>query len=357
MNDVYSPQYFESRPKRRISRIAVFALIFTAIILFIGKSIAGREIIVKKENNVSLIERIVSLFPFARQIEEDPDYKMPAKEDNRLDILVLGMRGSDDPDGGMLTDAILLVSYDTTTKRTALVSIPRDLYVRFTSDKMDKINSAYENLGLSGAKKLVSQITGVYVDYAIVFDFSSFKEIIDTLGGIDITLEKPFTESQQWAGTASESYVFSLPAGQNHLDGDTALYYVRSRYSTSDFDRAWRQQQVIMAIKQKAFSLNVFSDPGKAFDLLNIVRKHMKTDYNLGNIGGMVELAGQLNNSHMRRLVLTTENFLSEDHIDGIYVLLPYGGTFKDIKAYFNSICTDTPTSAPSRSPFSSPSL
>lgn len=349
MNDVYSPQYFESKPKRRISRIAVFALIFVAIILFIGKSISGREIIVDKRNNTSFLKRIVGFLPFAGKVEDDPDYKMPAKEDNRLDVLILGMRGSDDPDGGTLTDAILLVSYDSTTKKAALISIPRDLYVRITSDKMDKINSAYENLGLSGTKKLISQITGVYVDYAVVFDFSSFKEIVDTLGGIDITLDKPFVEKSQWG------YEFSLPAGENHLNGETALYYTRSRYSTSDFDRAWRQQQVMMAIKQKALALNIFSDPGKALELLNIVRKHMKTDYNLGNIGGMIELADQLNNSRMRRSVLTTENFLLEDHIDEMYVLLPYGGTFKDIKAYFSLICTDTPAMAPSRSPSPSP--
>jgi LCP family protein required for cell wall assembly len=350
MNDIYSPQHFiQQKPQRRISRLVLCALLFVAVLLFIGKNLAGHEIVIDKTgNNSSLWGRIAGVLPFAKQIQDDPDYVMPSKESNRLDILVLGMRGADDPDGGMLTDTIMLVSLDQTTKKGSMVSIPRDLYVRITSEKQDKINSAYENLGLSGVKKLVSQITGVYIDYAVVFDFSAFKEIVDTLGGVDITLDKPFTEQSQWG------YEFSLPAGQNHLTGETALYYVRSRYSTSDFDRAWRQQQVIMAIKQKALSLNILSDPGNILNLMNIVRKHMKTDYNLSNISGMIQLTEQLNGSKIRRSVLTTENFLTEDHVNGMYVLLPFGGNFQELKKYFASVCSDTPTSAPRRSPSAS---
>ncbi len=334
-----------------MSRLIVIALLFVAVVLFIGKMSLGREITISKEDNPSLWNRIIGQLPFARPIQNDPDYVMPAKENDRLDILVLGMRGTDEPEnGGMLTDAIMLLSYNETTKRVAMVSIPRDLYVRFSSEHSDKINAAYEDLGLGGVKKLVSQITGVYVDYAVVFDFSSFKEIVDTLGGVDITLAKPFSEKSQWG------YEFSLPAGQNHLDGETALYYVRSRYSTSDFDRAWRQQQVIMAIKQKALALNVLSEPGTALNLLNVVRKNIKTDYGLGNISSMMSLADQLTDSSMRRVVLTTENFLIEDHINGMYVLLPDGGSFAALKTYLKTVCDATPAPLPSRSASPMPS-
>ena len=92
-------------------------------------------------------------------------------------------------------------------------------------------------------KELVSKITGVYIDKAVILDFFSFEKIIDQVGGIDIVLENPFEEKQQWG------YEFSLPAGPNHLDGKNALYYARSRFSSSDFDRSRRQQEVMFALK------------------------------------------------------------------------------------------------------------
>lgn len=111
--------------------------------------------------------------------------------------------------------------------------------------------------GIDMAEKVISKITGIYIDKTVVFDFSAFKEIVDAVGGIDIYLEKPFKESSQWG------YEFSLPAGNNHLNGEQALYYVRSRYSTNDFDRARRQQEVIIAIKNKALTLGFLTNPLK----------------------------------------------------------------------------------------------
>ncbi len=258
---------------------------------------------------------------------------MPASEKNRKDILVMGIRGEDDlKDGGLLTDTIMLFSFDTTTQKSSLVSIPRDLYVTITPGRTDKINAAYENLGLNGAKKLLSRITGVSIDNVVVFDFSAFKQIIDEIGGVDVTLEKPFSETMQWGST------FSLPAGPNHLDGQSALYYVRSRYSTSDFDRARRQQQVIFAIKDKIFSLNLASDPGKAVSLMTTIKKNVATDIDLFDIASLVTLAKSVDPATIKRSVVSTDNLLMQTTENGAYILLPKTGNLAELKSFFKNI-------------------
>lgn len=286
------------------------------------------------------------LFPFGKDREEDPNYKMPSEEKDRLDILIMGIRGNEDKDGGMLTDTMILFSYDKKTKKSAMVSIPRDLYVKINENRMDKINSAYSWLGLSGAKRLVSKVTGVYVDNVIVFDFTAFHKIVDTLGGVDITLDHPFEETQQWG------YTFSLPAGQNHLNGEQALYYVRSRYSSSDFDRARRQQQVIFAIKNKVEGLDILSDPIRTLSLINTVRSNIKTDINLLDTKTYVSLAQNVTAGSMKRHVITTIDLLYETHVDGMYVLLPQGDNFDRLKYYFKTILGEaTPLPSPSATP------
>ncbi|MEK7514946.1 MAG: LCP family protein [Patescibacteria group bacterium] len=261
-------------------------------------------------------------------IEEDA-YIMPDK-DATLDILLLGMRGKDDPDGGLLTDTILLLRYDRSTKKSALISLPRDLYTRITDTRADKLNAAYEYLGLGGTKKLISQITGVYIDHAVIFDFTAFQKIVDDLGGITVTLATPFEEKQQWG------YSFSLPAGENHLNGEQALYYVRSRYSSSDFDRARRQQQVISAIKDKALSLQLLSEPERIVALMQTIRANIITDINLLDMTSLLSLGKSLSGSTaQKRIVLTPENVLQETRSSaGAYVLLPREGNWQLVRDF-----------------------
>ena len=271
----------------------------------------------------------------------DPDYAMPDKESNRLDILVLGIRGANDPEatngGPLLTDSMQVFSYDKVTKKSSLISIPRDLFVTIHDQKKDKINSAYE-YGLSHSpnslkfiKDKISQISGVYIDQVVVFDFSSFKEIVDALGGVDVTLTVPFSESQQWGAS------FSLPVGINHLDGQNALYYARSRYSSSDFDRSRRQQQIMFAIKDKLLKLNFLNDPVKSFSILTLIRNDVKTDIGVWNFSELLDLVNKVKFDQIKKSVISTDNLLIESKDNGAYILLPKSGTFADIKQLFQN--------------------
>lgn len=337
--------------KKRYIGVAFFILL--AVSLIYGASIYGigtHELEISNDNEGTLWQKVANVFKVSEKkqtIENDPDYIMPKPENDRWDLLVLGIRGKDSEDadetGALLTDTMIVISYDKKTGKTSMVSIPRDFYVRIYGEKRDKINSVYEigilrKNGIGFTKKLLSRITGVYIDSAVVLDFSSFKKIIDDLGGLDIILDKPFSEKQQWG------YEFSLPAGTNHLDGENALYYARSRFSSSDFDRAQRQQKVIMAVKDKVMTLDLLSDPIKTLSILNTIRSNIETDLNIWDIGSLIDLSKQFNEADekVKRYVITTENLIYESHIQtdvgNLYVLLPNGDNFLQLKQLFQEI-------------------
>ena len=264
---------------------------------------------------------------------------MPAKETDRLDILLLGIRGAEDTEnGGLLSDSIMLFSLHKTTGKISLVSIPRDLYVVLPGMTKGKANEIYEK-GIAKkdeinfTKNAFSRMTGVYVDNAMVFDFQGFKEIIDAIGGIDVELKQPFEEKNQWG------YEFSLPAGKNHLDGETALYFTRSRYSSSDFDRSHRQQEVIFAIKEKVFSLGILGNPLKTSSLISDLGNNIETDFNILDIKSLLDLALGLNSSSekLETKTISTENILYQTTQNNIFILLPQNDDWNLIRNYFIS--------------------
>ena len=190
---------FNERPRFNKKRLGVIVLILSLVV--IGYFLGSRSKTIEVKNGTTPFwQKVASIFSFASE-PVDPDYIMPAEEPDRFDVLVLGLRGEDDPDakdgGALLTDTIMILSFDKITKKTSLTSIPRDLYVKIDKNKKDKINTAYEygyyrkNGGVSYAKELVSKITGVYIDKVAVLNFSSFEKIIDQIGGVGIVLSPP----------------------------------------------------------------------------------------------------------------------------------------------------------------------
>ena len=348
-------QYIFPRLKRPWYKRPVF-YVFFAIALVIGYyayqfSLAYNTISVE---NGSWWKGVANIWNFNKEEKMAPDPNpMPEPERDRLDILILGIRGENEAaikeEGGLLTDTIIVASIDKVTKKTAVISIPRDLYIEMAAQTPNdkniklkgKINEVYERGlenggGLILAKQVVSRITGVFIDNAIVFDFNAFKEIVNNLGGIDIRLNKPFEEKNQWG------YEFSLPAGDNHLDGEQALYYVRSRYSTSDFDRARRQQEVISIIKNRAFNLGFLSNPIKVTSLLSDLKGNIRTDFQIWDIKDLAALANSFGNkATAKNYVITTENLVYETKTEkGEYILLPKEGNFEGLKNLLETILT-----------------
>ncbi len=342
----------KKKNKFTFKKIAAYFSIFAMILIISGGYMAYKanstfDKITGQQN--SILKSILKMLPIGNNVfqilpVESEDYsaidKMKDKKLDRLNILLLGIRGIDDPNGGLLTDTMMVVSVKLDTESVALISVPRDLYVKMPNhDFHNKINEAYvlgikdkKNWkgGLEYSKKAISDITGLDIHYAMSIDFNAFKEIIDTLGGITIILGEPFLEKGQF-----EEGPIELPAGTQLVNGKTALLFARARFSSSDFDRAKRQQQILLAVKEKAFSLGVLSNPVKVISIMNSIGNHLKTDAELWEIQEMAVLAKKIDSSNVKRKVFDTSAggllYASRDS-NGSYILLPEGGNFDKIK-------------------------
>lgn len=340
-------QYQGARKKRR-----GWKLIFIILVLILGLVfIFGAKI----TSTFSRIYTIDGNSGGELPIEENFE---PFYDKNRLNVLILGIRGIDDPNGGLLTDSIIVASFKKDTNQTALISIPRDLYVKIPGvSKKEKINAAYAIGGLPLAKRTVEIVSGLAIDYSASVNFRAFEEFIDAIGGITINLDKYFHEGEQWANYPEHiseenlkywavndetgKWQFTLPAGENWLDGETALYYVRARLQTSDFDRAKRQQQIILAAKDKLLSLGVLANPFRAYKLLDILGDNIKTDADSGAVKKLLNLAGDA--AIVKQVVLDTSEggLLIENNIDGAFVLLPASGNYDAIRESAKNIFQD----------------
>jgi LCP family protein required for cell wall assembly len=177
-------------------------------------------------------------------------------------ILVFGTDGGQKGRAGSRhSDSIMLVRTDPSRHRLAYLSIPRDLRVEIPGYGSNKINAAFQFGGPTLALRTVKDLTGLDVNHVAFVDFAHFKELIDAVGGIDITVKKPILSNKFDCPYASQARCdrwrgWRFVRGTQHMDGQRALIFSRIREnrldpSETDFDRAARQQQVIQATAAK----------------------------------------------------------------------------------------------------------
>lgn len=249
----------------------------------------------------------------APQVEEpSPGLLLPRQ---RFNILLLG---SDNdlkfPASAVLTQAMILVSIDPTTKDVAMISIPRDFWVPIKGYGSQKIDVAYEVGGVALARSTVESLFGVTVDYYAWVGLSGLVQVIDTLDGVDVTVQHPILDDAYPDDLNSDDpYAFFrlyIPAGPQHLDGRTALEYVRSRHGDlmSDFGRSERQQQVLVAIKSR---LQATSAIERVPQLVAALNGSVKTDLPLPAIVQLAALGRDIPPGSILRLVLAAPDFAS----------------------------------------------
>lgn len=156
-----------------------------------------------------------------------------------VNILLLG---SDSRHGeAARSDTLIFMRVDFNRNRVYLMSIPRDTRVYIPGRGRDKINAAYAYGKTSLAGRTVKSFLNVDLHHYVEVDFRGFKKLVDTLGGIDITVDKGINDR-------TREYRMFIPKGAQHMNGETALNYVRYRHGDSDFDRADRQQNFLRAL-------------------------------------------------------------------------------------------------------------
>jgi LCP family protein required for cell wall assembly len=202
---------------------------------------------------------------------EAPQIEMPQWDGgSRINIVLFGLRGGDmsSADCPLCTDTIMLLTVDPVTKTAGMLSVPRDLWVNIPGFGHSRLNTAWtlgERAKLPGggpglAMKTVSQTIGVPVQYYVQVDFDTFVSLINTIGGIDIYSDEKMILDPSGAG--QDHFVLTC-CGMRHLNGEHALAYARCRTESwgcndSDFGRAKRQQNVILAVRDKVLDPKYF---------------------------------------------------------------------------------------------------
>jgi LCP family protein required for cell wall assembly len=155
------------------------------------------------------------------------------------------------------SDAILVVRIDPASRRVAVLSLPRDLWVPIPSHDHNRLNAAYlwgehdgpPGAGMALARVTVGDLLGLPIDYVAVTDFQGFAALVDAIGGITLTVERPLVD-ELFPTLDRRTTTVSFSPGPQSMDGATALTYARIRHPDSDFERGGRQQAVLIAIAQ-----------------------------------------------------------------------------------------------------------
>lgn len=263
-------------------------------------------------------------------------------------FLLLG-NGGGDHDGADLTDTIMVASLDQEQNLVTMVSIPRDLYVDNPEIGSGRINQIYYNAkrhysssyqGIEQLKKEVEKIMGVPIHYWARIDFKGFTEIVDALGGIEINVLETINDPD-YPKEGSLRGGFYIEAGLQTIDGETALKYARSRKSTSDFDRANRQQLIIQAIKDKALKTEIIFSSAKIKKLLATLSENIETNITVKEILTLSSSAQEMTSDKIIHRLIHDDpsrcgGFLYPPErrlYGGAFVLLPAGG-FKYLHLY-----------------------
>ena len=276
------------------------------------------------------------------------------EEAGRVNILLLGNPGGNgEMDGPYLTDTVIVASLSTENNQGIFFSLPRDLYVKIPGYGNTKLNAAYkignsqEGAGGNTISQITGNITGLDIPYFIRVDFNGFEQLINELGGVTVEVEKDLYDEEY--PTLDKGYeTLDIKAGTYTMDGAMALKYARSRKSTSDFDRARRQQQLILAMKEKAAELDLLSQPTKALVIADILQDSLETNMNLGEIKRFLELVKDFNVSSFTTKVFddSPTGLLYGTRVDELYVLRPVGDDFKVISDYVAQIISGEITPA-----------
>ncbi|MBE2222195.1 MAG: LCP family protein [Anaerolineae bacterium] len=230
---------------------------------------------------------------------------------DRVNLLLMGIDRRPGEAFISRTDSMMIVSVDPVTESISILSVPRDLYVDIPGRGRDRINTAFvygsggdnPEGGASLAMQTVAYNLGVPLDHYVMVDFSAVTKGIDLLGGIDVYVPQDLSDPTY----PDMDYGFDplyIPAGTQHLDGELALKYARTRHADNDFGRASRQQQVMLAARNKAISMGVGSLLTKAPAIYRQLENGVKTDLSLDQLIALATTISEIPEENIRNEVL-----------------------------------------------------
>ncbi len=257
-----------------------------------------------------------------------------------LNVLLIG---SDQRpgEGAYNTDTLIVASVDPATGQVALFSLPRDTTgipladgparAFFGGTWNRKINALFQQARarpdlfpggkMSGYQALKDTLGGLYglqIQYFVEVDFPGFQKVVDALGGVTVNVQLPVVDDN-YPGDNGKLRVY-IPTGVQHMTGSEALVYARSRHGSSDFDRAARQQRVLLSLRQQA-DFATLARPDVLSALVQATKGALKTDFPVAKLPQLIDLARRIDIGNVRSFVFTPPYYGTEGYVNGIYVL------------------------------------
>jgi LCP family protein required for cell wall assembly len=252
--------------------------------------------------------------------------------EGRVNLLLMGIDQRGDRQGHWRTDTMIIVTIDPDEETVGMISVPRDLWVPIWGyDIENRINTAhyygsyygYPGGGPALARDTVSYNLGIPIHHYVRINFTAFEKLIDEIGGIDVYVERTIND----ASYPDENYgydPFYLPAGQHHLDGATALKFARSRHGTGDFDRAKRQQQVILAARDQVIQLDQLPRLiSNGLEILNTLGDSVQTDLTFDQAVQLARILSDIPRESYQGAVIDHNYVQSYTTDTGAQVLIP----------------------------------
>lgn len=343
----------EKKPKKRHVVRWVLVSIFSVLVILLGVAYFWGDSLISRltGGKSGLFDAIGALVSDTMPFEED--------EKGRTNVLVFGTEGYDMSgssgggvhEGAQLTDSIMVISFDQDTKDVALLSLPRDLKVSMAcmAGKINEVFYCNNNQGTdeaAGAQALMTQVgevLGIKFHYYAHVNWGSLVAIIDTLGGVTVTLDEDISDYM------TNTYIQAgVPVTVN---GETALGIARARYGTQggDFTRGNSQQKIVMAIVEKLMANGV--DMNQALNILNILGDNLRTNFSTDNIKAGLAMVNGFEMDQMRQVTLldysyeTDVRYLTTGNINGISYVLPVAGAdnYSDIQKYIAKMFSSDP--------------
>lgn len=259
-------------------------------------------------------------------------FQAPWELGRRVTFLLLGIDARDAIEPAR-SDTMIIASIDPRTRSAAMLSIPRDLWVKIpttptaTAFVEDRINVAYAlgkplkypGGGAALAKRAVEHNFNVHIDYVAQVDFRGFERAIDALGGITVEAPKVLADTEYPTDDYGVMSVY-FPPGAQRMDGRLALIYARSRHADSDFERARRQQSVILAARDEAMRLDTLA---RLPELINAARSALWTDVPALELAKIARAAQQIERQRIVSRSFDAAMCYGVSGVDGANLLMP----------------------------------
>lgn len=341
------------QPKKRTKRWKkLLASLF--VVFFVVFAVFASTVAFSNENLIRGLSKLDFLAQFGDLINSG-DRPLKGESEDRINFLLIGIGGKNH-EAGTLADTIIIATFKPSTKQIAMISIPRDLYVKPEGQNWMKINaiSAYAEKkepgsGPEALRSFLSKLLGTEIHYYGEVDFEGFEKLIDEFGGIDLVVENDLIDYSYPAKGRENAYPYEsrfeklvIKKGEQHFDGATALKYARSRHALgqegSDFARSKRQQKILLSLKDRVLAPGTLFNPTKINALLDMYEDNVATNMEIWEMVKFLGIAKEVDFSSPISFSLIDNAMLYDQMVNGAYVLLPYGGNFEKISFVWQNI-------------------